>query len=393
MNDNIPSLPTPGSLVQVGPSVPLDSGEPTGEDLENVFDGVPVINGRSRTPAPVAPAPVLVTKPKNPEELETIELAPPRRIPAKPQPVKSLAATPVKSFLPSTPAKPAEAPDPSAKSAAPTTPGPRVSILLPWYKSTNPLTATSVAALLKRADTGWSVDFGDAFVAHSRNKLATKFLAGKSDWCLWVDDDMIVPFGDEAWINHYCGFSRKIAGTNAIDKLAQSGKTLIGALYRGRYPGGDFMFSEARTSKKLGQEIFKGNQKGIRPTDWVGTGCMLVHRQVFLDIEAKFPHLARRGSEDGQWFSSSEHDLVNGVDRVIKVLDDPSASEAAKLQEVKRILSLSRQASDNNSKLGTGEDVIFCHRARQAGHQPYVDLDCVAGHCGSHVYGFDSTFR
>jgi len=54
---------------------------------------------------------------------------------------------------------------------------------------------------------------------------------------------------------------------------------------------------------------------------------------------------------------------------------------------------LSRQASDNNSKLGTGEDVIFCHRARQAGHQPYVDLDCVAGHCGSHVYGFDSTFR
>jgi hypothetical protein len=390
MNENIiPSLPPLGSLTQTGPAVPLDTGEPTGEDLENVFDGTPVTTARTARATPAKPAASLR---KNPEELETIVLAAPRRIPAK-IPAKATAKAPaeVKSLLPSQ-AVPSQTPDPGAKALAPA--GPRVSILLPWYKSTNPLTATSVAALLKRADTGWSVDFGDAFVAHSRNKLADKFLAGKSDWCLWIDDDSVVPFGDEAWINHYCGFVRKIPGTNIIDKLLQSNKTLIGALYRGRYPGGDFMFAEARQSKKLGQEIFEGKQKGIRPTDWVGTGCMLVHRQVFLDIESKFPHLARKpDGTGGQWFSSSEHDLVNGVERVIKVLDDPSASESAKIQEVKRILSLSKQASDNNSKLGTGEDVILCHRARQSGHQPFVDLDAVIGHCGSHIYGFDSTFR
>lgn len=62
---------------------------------------------------------------------------------------------------------------------------------------------------------------------------------------------------------------------------------------------------------------------GLREVDWVGTGSLLVRRHVMETI--KYP-----------WF---EHTLP-----------------------------------------GTGEDILFCHKARKAGFKVHVDLDLVVGH-------------
>lgn len=417
-------------MAPIGTPVDLDTGEPVGEDLEVVSgSGLPpsvrpaprplkkgnvglTAAAPIKPPANIAPLPTRVNLPPkvqsggalpgNPakEILETVTAAPrpratrPARTPKAPSALPPAAA----QLIAPEAAQELAAVMPGAEVAEPPmveqSPNPKVCILLPWYKTSNPLTATSVAALLKRQNTSWSVDFGDAFIAHSRNKLADKFLSKNVEWSVWVDDDMIVPFGDEAWLNHYCGFTRRIPGVNCIDKLVAHNKTLVGALYRGRYPGGKWMFGEASAQPKLNLEISRGQHKGLRPTAWVATGCLLIHRQVFLDIEQKFPHLARKADgTGGNWFSSSEHDLVDGVQRVMQVIEDASVDESTKIVEIRRIMMRARQASEQNSKLGTGEDVIFCHRARQAGHTAHVDLDCVAGHYGNHVFGFDPTCK
>jgi hypothetical protein len=44
--------------------------------------------------------------------------------------------------------------------------------------------------------------------------------------------------------------------------------------------------------------------------------------------------------------------------------------------------------STRNSQLGMGEDVQFCIRAAQAGHQPHVDLGVMCGHLGSMSFPF-----
>jgi hypothetical protein len=44
-----------------------------------------------------------------------------------------------------------------------------------------------------------------------------------------------------------------------------------------------------------------------------------------------------------------------------------------------------------NSSLGMGEDVAFATRAKQAGHQSWVDLSVIVGHIGSCSYGPHNT--
>jgi hypothetical protein len=267
-----------------------------------------------------------------------------------------------------------------------------VTIALPWYKLTNPLTAFSVMGLKDPRRTAISLNFGDAFVVHSRNTLADLFLQSDQEWMLTIDDDMVVPFGNAEWINAFTGMNlpKPYCDFNALDRLLSHGKTLVGALYFGRWRHGCAMFAEGYRDKSLHAYLRKGPRNELKATKWVGTGCMLIHRSVYLDIEKKFPHVARKreaGRRGGNWFTSSEHDLANGVDKALEALDEnrgkwTSDDALAAFQT----LTDARARSRHNSSLGTGEDVIFCHRAQAAGHQPYVDLGLICGHVGSEIY-------
>lgn len=273
--------------------------------------------------------------------------------------------------------------------------GKEVVIALPWYKSSNPLTAFSVMGLIDRTRTAIMLNFGDAFIVHTRNTLADLFLQSGLEWMLTIDDDMVVPFGNGRWFNNYTGFQvpEPFCNFHALDRLLSHKKTLVGGLYFGRWRHGAAMFAEGMRDKTVQQALRKGPKDEIRPTRWVGTGCMLVHRSVFLDIETRFPHLARSregGQRGGQWFTSSEHELGAVVRDALSLLEDkrtPTGWDHETVWKVYAALHAGQARSKQNSGLGMGEDVQFCIRAQQAGHQPYVDLGLVCGHVGQEVYG------
>lgn len=265
--------------------------------------------------------------------------------------------------------------------------GKKICIALPWYKSTEPRTAFSIMALLDRTKTAVMLDWGDAFVSHSRCKLSDNFLKSNMEWMLMIDDDMVLPFGNAKLFNSFTGFNlpEKFAGLNTIDRLLSHGKTLVGSLYFGRWTNGKPVYAEGAESKQEEEFVRRGPHDLLKPCRWVGTGALLIHRTVFTDIEKTFPHLARNDKGvSGQWFTSSEHDSVEAVSQVLKMIDnDPTVS----VDTIHKILLDARRKSNKFSGLGVGEDVVFCHRAAQSGHQPYVDLGLLAGHTGAFCYG------
>jgi hypothetical protein len=233
------------------------------------------------------------------------------------------------------------------------------------------------------------LNFGDAFIAHSRNTIADHFLASTFEWLLSIDDDTVPPFGDARAFKAYTGWDwmpDEFAGMNCIDRLLSHGKTLIGALYFGRWKNAPPVFNEGGDHKQA-EFARKAPIDEIRVTRWVGTGCLMVHRSVFEDIEKKFPVLARgQHKMGGQFYTSSEHALLDNVTRMRNMLaEGPMTAD-----KCYKALALSEAALADtraNSSLGTGEDVALCLRARQAGHVPHVDFGCVAGHFGSYCYG------
>lgn len=270
----------------------------------------------------------------------------------------------------------------------------KIMLACPFYKTVTPQTAFSIAQLRDRRRTSAVLNYGDAFVAHMRNHIADAFLASESDFLLTVDDDMIVPFGNANWFNAHTGFAlaEPFCSLNALDRLMSHGKTLVGALYFGRHRSGKPMFNEAAANDTLAKHIRATCPRDeLLQTRWVGTGCLLIHRSVFEDIERRFPALARKsGGGGGQWFSTSEHTLLHEVNSAREFLS-AGAMTGEKCLKVFSMLDSAVANAKKNSSLGMGEDVQFCIRAAQAGHQPHVDLGCLCGHVGTCVFGPKNT--
>lgn len=272
---------------------------------------------------------------------------------------------------------------------------PKVLIAMPWLKHTNPLTAFSIMGLHDPRRTGLLMHAGDAFVAHSRNRCADSFLRSGLEWMLMVDDDMMLPFGNAGYFNTHSGFNlpEKFAGMHTLDRLLSHGKTLVGGLYFGRHPNGAPMYSEGASAEEADRIRRRAPEDRIAPTNWVATGCMMVHKSVFEDIEKTFPILARNpDGKGGNWFTSSEHELREGLAKLEKELLTGSMTAERGAMALDRIVSLRRHA-EKNSSLGMGEDVQFCIRAKQSGHQPYVDFGLVCSHIGTAHYGPRNTSR
>lgn len=268
--------------------------------------------------------------------------------------------------------------------------GKQVCIMMPSYKTSNPRTTFALMSMLDRTKMAVMLDFGDAFISHSRNKLADNFLKTKIEWAYTVDDDMIVPFGNAALFNTFTRFNfpANFAGLHTVNRLLSHGKTLVGGLYFGRWEHGKAVYAEGADDKTEEAYARRAPHDVCKPTRWVGTGCLLIHRTVFLDIEKRFPHLARNSSgEYGHWFTSSEHDLKDATEKALAVLNDEACGEAARISEARKLILYGREQSRWHSGLGMGEDVTFCVRAAQSGHLPHVDMGLVCGHVGDKCYG------
>jgi len=126
----------------------------------------------------------------------------------------------------------------------------------------------------------------------------------------------------------------------------------------------------------------------VKPTRWIATGCLLVHRSVYEDIQAKFPELAPRGGDEAwNFFTPSEHDLVQAAAAAKGVLEDDRKDPLVRVAEALALLERGKKQSRASNYLGQGEDVTFCIRAAQAGHQPFIDMGLVLGHLGTYCFG------
>jgi len=221
-----------------------------------------------------------------------------------------------------------------------------IMIGFPCYKTTNPVTAFALIAMaldFGREKIRYEMSIGDAMIYHSRNRLAKQFLETDAKWLLMVDDDIIPSIGRPGWMRAWVPSKTRTMTDvplqrHVLHRLIGSGKTLIGGAYFGRQENGALMCSDLSLAPRA-----KAYEDAIIPVDWVATGCMLVHRTVFEDIQKKHPELASVKSD--------------GAFNFFQPKDD-----------------------------GSGEDVSFCLRAKGSGHQPHIDLGLPVFHVGYGIY-------
>ena len=216
---------------------------------------------------------------------------------------------------------------------------------LPWYKTTNPVTAMALVAMaldFGKDKIRFDLVFGNAMIYQSRNAIAAKFLETDAKWLFMMDDDIIPAIGRANWYRAWVASSRTAQEQplqrHVIHRLIGSGKSLVGGAYFGRQEGGKLMCSSEALSADA-----KTFADRVVPVDWVGTGAILVHRRVFEDMQAGFPDL-RTSIPEMPW-----NYFKPGAD-------------------------------------GSGEDVEFCRRAKACGHQPHVDLGIPLAHVGYKAY-------
>lgn len=278
-----------------------------------------------------------------------------------------------------------------------------VFIAMPVYRTSNPRTVLSLLGVWDRAKFGYMYHWGDAFVAHTRNWLADDFLRSGMPLCWWLDDDIVVPFGNAALFNQTTGMNLPpaFAGVHAPTKLRSRGKSLVGGLYVARRESGRPLFAEGSADREVADALRRSPVDECRPTEWVATGCLMHTRQVLEDIKKAFPHLApQHAGEHWHFFSGSSDYLAKFfselpalTDEVARQIAGGSAEAAGKaLKDLKKRAEDAQRENFHHSRLQQGEDQTFCKRAKAAGHQPHVDLGVICGHAdGSVVWGPHNT--
>jgi hypothetical protein len=216
----------------------------------------------------------------------------------------------------------------------------------PWYKTSNPVTAAvNVAMALDfgKDKIRFDMSIGDSKIEHARNRLAHKFLETDAKWMLMIDDDIIPCIGRPAWMRHWVYAARQLNDVplqrHVLHRLIGANKTLVGGAYFGRQEGGLLMCSDLSLANRA-----KAYEDIVVPVEWVATGCLLVHRKVFQDIREKYGDSLKINAED------YEYDYFRPFD----------------------------------SK--GGEDIAFCKRANEAGHQAHIDLGIPIFHVGYKTY-------
>lgn len=223
--------------------------------------------------------------------------------------------------------------------------GKDVCLCLPWYKTTYPNTVFCIMAMWDKSRMRLQMRSDDSMITRSRNHLAKRFLETGCQWSIWFDDDMVFPFGHAgiyATMTNMRNVPDKFMAFNTIDRLISWNKSIVGGCYWDRRGSGKLI---AGGGAAILNPIPSDN---LHAVNFVGTGCLAVNRQVFLDIAEKFPdtlHEDSLGNESG-FFTN--------------------------IQTPQRML---------------GEDESFAKRAADAGHPSYLDLGLLCGHIGSSIHG------
>lgn len=241
--------------------------------------------------------------------------------------------------------------------------GRKVMILLPSYKSINPLTHfTLFANYAKYGAEKLSMGTKNLTVIHeARNFLIHVGMMNKDvEEFIMVDDDMVLPDGNE---NHFNGNFRmgvrpESARFNFISRIMSHDSRLgvIGALYYGRHEFGmpqcEWGFNQNRGT--LANELRAEKHQGLIAMPWVATGGLRIPRWV---IERK-----REAIDAGKW------------------------------PELKPTLQGGYYGYFHPKAAGFGEDMSFGYRLEEIGIKSYLDASLVLGHAeGNVVWGPKNT--
>lgn len=221
-----------------------------------------------------------------------------------------------------------------------------VCLCVPIYKTMDPATDFCKMALWNPETMRYETRSGDMIV-RTRNHLAKRFLDSGATWSMWMDDDMVLPFGHAARFKFttkpdFDHVPDQWLNIHTINRLVSHGKTIVGGCYWDRRGSGRLICGSPNI---IMHPIPSDN---IVPVGFVGTGCLLVHRTVFEDIGRKFPEALNK---DG---------LGNECGYFTEFMKDGRM---------------------------WGEDESFAWRAAQCGHQSYLDLAVICAHIGKKFYG------
>lgn len=180
----------------------------------------------------------------------------------------------------------------------------------------------------------------DSMITRSRNQLAKRFLDTGATWSIWFDSDMVFPMGHPGvymTMSNMRNVPEKFLGMHTIERLISHNKTLVGGCYWDRRGGGKLIAGGGNIMKPIPHD-------SLNPIGFIGTGCLAIHRQVFLDIAKKFPE------------TFSPNSIGN------------ECGFFTNIQTAQRMM---------------GEDEAFAFRANEAGHPSFLDLGLLCGHVGS----------
>lgn len=240
-------------------------------------------------------------------------------------------------------------PEWAAKKAA--WPGRDVCLCLPVYNNVPFAHYFTMLTLVAKYKMGLRINARgeDSMITRSRNHLAKRFLDTGATWSIWFDSDMVVPFGHSGvfmTMTNMRSVPEKYLAMHTIERLISHGRTVVGGCYWDRRGGGKLI---AGSRQPITHAIPTDTLNAV---DFVGTGCLAVHRQVFLDIATKFPETYSQNA-----FGNEAGFFTN-------------------IQTPERML---------------GEDESFAKRATDAGHPTFLDLGLLCGHVGSgNVHGIPS---
>lgn len=232
----------------------------------------------------------------------------------------------------------------------------RVLMLVPTYENINPhVMFAMMAQLRKQPWLGFEYEH-NTVIQRARNLLAQRFLASEAEWSWWVDADTIPPFKSPGFFYARLGADPKFIKPEffdvmALERLGAASKSIVGAVYQQRKDTLDSLMviqphlhPRNDADVQLVRDLLReGPQNRVIEVDYVATGCALVHRSVYTDIMAKFPERAGKG--EGEPFDFFGHDVGVG-----------------------------------------GEDIAFCHLARESGHKSHLDLGLWCGHLGTKCF-------
>lgn len=240
--------------------------------------------------------------------------------------------------------------------------GKDVILLQPTYRTINPKTHfTLFANYAKYGPDKIGIIPQEGTVIHeSRNILVHKWLQTNARFGIMVDDDMVLPCGNDMIFNgnFEAGIKTECAKLNAISRIMSHGadKAIVGALYYGRHRYGKAQCSMGFRNEDYNDKFRAEQYSGLVADDWVGTGFIRIERSSILKLKeaidgGMFPECLP--SREGEWYGYF-----------------------------------------NPLKVGIGEDVSFCTRMKKIGIQTYVDASLVCLHAdGNTLYGPKNTKR